>query len=562
VPDQPSRIRSWVTPGRIAFAIVGVASFALILYQGRGTTFSQDELFYYARAVLEPGSFASHPFGLEYLLAPSNGHLVVLGKLIYEGLFATAGRDYVVFRVVEALAVVACAGLFFELARTRVTELPALVLTILVLFLGAAWEALLWPFNVHTLLSLGAGLGAVMAIEANTRRGDIAACVLLVVSIAAIELGLAFLVGIAIQIGLRDRSARKAWIVVLPLFLYGVWWVWARRFEQSDITLSNLEHVPRSIIDSIGSTIGGLSGAFETGPAVVPQVLGIESWTSVVGIVAVALLLLRLASGRIPRTLWVFVAVALVYWGLIGLAARPPDSSRYMFVGAVLILLIVVDALRSPRISVALTVVAVGVVILSLPAQLEKLSDGRRLQVADATGWRTEFAMLDLARANVDPSYLPSADPRVAAAGPGGSFGVPAGLYFDGADRVGSLGLPLAEVRREPAPLRAVADATLTGALRLALSPGEPPPNPDRCRVIGGAGRPGRTRLGPGGAVVRARGEDVSLGLGRFLSTQPSVEVGQLAANTRQSLAIPTDSAPEPWWLFADGPVRACPLLP
>ncbi len=90
-------------PG-IALGALVVVSTALILYMNRGTTFWVDELFFFQNSKgLDPNT----------LLAPHNGQLVLVARLIYAGLFEAFGPDYTVFRIVAALGVAAvgCARL-------------------------------------------------------------------------------------------------------------------------------------------------------------------------------------------------------------------------------------------------------------------------------------------------------------------------------------------------------------------------------------------------------------------------------------------------------------------
>ena len=170
----------------ILLAVAMCVSATWLMIAGQGLTFSGDEIFYYARFVEDHGMVAPGG-GLEYFLAPHNGHLVVLGKLIYRGLFLTVGADYTVFRAVEVAGVLTCSGLFFVLARRRVGPWAALIPSVLLLFLGYAGESLLWPFNLHTILALAFGLGALLTLERNDRRGDLATSVLLVLSVATVE---------------------------------------------------------------------------------------------------------------------------------------------------------------------------------------------------------------------------------------------------------------------------------------------------------------------------------------------------------------------------------------
>ena len=47
------------------------------------------------------GATIAPSHGAEYFLAPSNGHLQVLGKLIYRAIFEVFGADYAVFRAFD-----------------------------------------------------------------------------------------------------------------------------------------------------------------------------------------------------------------------------------------------------------------------------------------------------------------------------------------------------------------------------------------------------------------------------------------------------------------------------
>ena len=47
------------------------------------------------------------------------------------------------------------------------------------LFLGTAWPDVLWPFQIGFLGSLAAGIGALLALDREDRRGDVIAAVLL-----------------------------------------------------------------------------------------------------------------------------------------------------------------------------------------------------------------------------------------------------------------------------------------------------------------------------------------------------------------------------------------------
>ena len=191
-------------------------SLGLILWFGRGSGFSSDDLYYYARLVNHGiGVDQYDDLSLTYLLAPHNNHLQIAGRLVYEGLFATVGPHYFWYRLIEAIGILLCVGLFFELARTRIGPWPALAPSILLLFYGYAWEALLWPFDLHTVYALAAGLAALLCLERETRWTAPAACILLTLSVAMIELGLAFVIAVAVLLATRRRWSRpcRRWCI-------------------------------------------------------------------------------------------------------------------------------------------------------------------------------------------------------------------------------------------------------------------------------------------------------------------------------------------------------------
>ena len=87
----------------------------------------------------------------------------------------------------------------------------------------------------------------------------------------------------------------------------------------------------------------------------------------------------------------------VVYWSFIALAGRPPDSSRYIFVGAALVILIAAEAMRAPDrplVAVALFVV----VAAALPTNIATLFDGRAYQVAEGEAAGAHYGIIELAR--------------------------------------------------------------------------------------------------------------------------------------------------------------------
>jgi hypothetical protein len=549
-----------------AFALAGLAvamaaSATLVLSLGSDLALNGDEVFYFAHFVIRDGVVAPL-HGVEYFFAPHNGHLVVGGRLIFELLFRVAGTDYLVFRLAEVIGIVVAVGVFFALVRRRAGAAIALAFSVSLLFLGFANETFLWPFNLHTVYSLALGLGALLALERGDRRGDVAACLLLTLSVATLEVGLAFAVGIALSVLFREDRVRRLWIFVVPIALYAVWWLWARRFGQLETELANVHLVPRTVFDGLASVAGSLTGLNPTGSGTPAGQTTVTSAGAVLAVAAVGALALKIRRGGVPTTLWVSLAIVLTYWAQIALGGREADTARYVLVGATMVLLVAADALRGLRLRPVAIAAVFVVVALALPANVAKLKDGRDAMLPEADANRAEYAMLDLARAHVDPAFVPTSDPRVQRAG--GAVFVPmaAGPYFEGEDRYGPLGFSLDRIREESPTVRDVADATLVAGLDLSPHTTEPPADPAACPSVTDATAKDAAffELALGGALLGSRGGEVKVGLSRFSAGRYDVPVGRLRAGEWATLRIPPDSAPDPWLAVVSGPVYVCPL--
>lgn len=566
LPGMARRALDRLHEPRVAWAVLGLAmllSAGLILHTAQGQSFAVDEVFYYGRVADYKGELVHYaPFSLEYLFAPFNGHLPVGGRFVYEVVFAVFGAQYTVFVLINIASLFACVALTFELARRRVGTIAALAPCIVLLFLGFASEQLLWPLDFNTAASLAAGLGAVLVLQREDRRGDILACLLLTLSIAMIELGLPFALGIAVWLLLQRRkeALRRAWIVLVPLALYAVWWIWARKFDQSETTAGNLHLIPETFMHAAAAVLGSLTG---TNPIQAGSYVTAVTWFGRALAVAVAIALLaRLWLNKLPRTIWVWLIVLGSYWLLLALAARPPEAGRYILVGAVLVVLIAVDAVRR-RVPDGVAVALLILALVALPANIAQLTEGRADDTLhhDPPVSQTEFAMLELARQHVDPDYVVTSDPRVAEVDGGLFIGIPAGAYLDAADHNGPFSYSLDEVREKDEGLRLIADAALVGALGVTVEPVQPPARGTECRSIAVAsGAESATfAVAAGKLLLRpASADPTGLWLARFADSPRSVGIDYLPNGHWSQLNIPADEAPDRWRVTVDQPVTVC----
>ena len=182
-----ARLVERIDPVRLVRPALGGALLltgALLFYITRHTTFWFDEWLW---VVHRRGN------SLSTYLDPYNEHLSLVPIAIYKLLFATAGiRDYVPYRVLVIAGHLGCCGLLFVYARRRVGAFLALVAAALILVLGPGWQNILWPFQIAWLMSLAAGVGALMLLERADRPGDLSALLLLLLAIASSSIGVPF----------------------------------------------------------------------------------------------------------------------------------------------------------------------------------------------------------------------------------------------------------------------------------------------------------------------------------------------------------------------------------
>src|SRR5882757_1254484 len=130
------RGRRALAPVSLLLAAAALAAAALLLTLGSRLTFLLDD---WEFLIYRPG-FTAHS-----ILSPHGEHISIAPILIYKFLLATFGMGSAVpFRIVSVGLFLVSAVLLFVYLTRRVGQWPALAATAVVLFLGAAWEDLLW----------------------------------------------------------------------------------------------------------------------------------------------------------------------------------------------------------------------------------------------------------------------------------------------------------------------------------------------------------------------------------------------------------------------------------
>ena len=491
-----------------------------------------------------------HGVAASTLFDPHNDHLVAGIVVFYKLFLATFGIGSLVpLHVGSTLVYALSAVLLFAYVRRRVGDWLALFAACLILFFGASAADILSPFQVGFSGAIAAGLGALLALDRDDSIGDLVACALLVASVAFGETGISFALGALVCVALAARPRRgRLYIGLVPLVLYGLWWLGWGHTAPSDLSLHNAATTPRYMLDAAGAALGALLGISSAGDQL-PDPVG-QQWPPFLLVAAIALGAWRLRRvGRVPPGLWVVLAVGISFWALAGLnsnAFRLPDNGRYLYPGGVFILLIASEVLSGVRLGTRGILTAAAVTAIAVGANLVFLSDSYKLFWKPGSELiRADLTALEVA-GPVNPSFVLT--PRLS---PAPFFTIDTRSYLSAVRAWGSPAYTEPELASAPEGAREEADRVFAAILGLALRPGGSPAGP--CRTVRASPDTWKeTEVGPGTVTLEApRGRGVKAALGRYADALP-VEAGTLQAG-RSSLTIPADRSSRPWRLGVEG---------
>jgi hypothetical protein len=555
---RPSR-----TPLDVHWAVLALAwlaAGALLVWLRRDVAYSVDEFDWMSRAGIE--SFRD-------LLTPTNGHLTLVPFLIFRASLNLFGTSPVPFTFIELLFLIAVSAGIYVFSKERIGPTLALAPAVAPLFLGAAWPMLM-PSMIGILWACPIAFG-LWALIAESRGGPFygaVACGLLLLAVASFTVGLSFAAACTVGILLKPDRWRRIWIVAIPIAAYGWWYVWARQFGGEAIDLSNLLLLPAYVVDAIAGAAFALAGRhLPYGPGTSLHLAGFSGHRLMLAVLFAAVevaaiawaLRWRLRSGRSLRTLWPLVAMAGVWWVSQDLVLGPfrsPVEFRYLFWGAVVVLLLAVELFHGLRPSRRVSAVVLGLVLVSIVANLPRFREGHHALAALTQESRADLAALDLAGKRADPGYVLNAE----ALTPQSAFVfLMTGPYLETVERFGSPAFSPSELRDQPEPIREAADATLVRALRLRLAPSSPP-TAGSCETIHPRAAAVSTALPPGGAILESpRRREVRLA--RFGSA-PSASLGRLAPGRPALLRIPPEVSSVRVAAAGTAPLTICTLSP
>jgi hypothetical protein len=547
----------------MALALAAVAAF--LVADGRGQTFWFDE---WAFLLDRQGN------GAATYLEPHNGHFSLVPIAVYKLLLELAGMArYWPYQLVVIAVHLICATLVYLYGERRVGGWLAAGVTVPLLFLGPAWQVIIWPFELAWVTSLAAGLGALMLLDRG-RRGDlVGASLLLCVSIASSGLGVAVLLGVAVDTALHSERRRRLWTLAPPAGLYVAWYL---AYGEPNFALHRIARVPGFVADALAASVSSLVGL---SGQTIPDVGASLEWGRPLAVVAVALLVWRLVSlggpsRRVAALLativgfWVLTAVSRAGVQVAGYALAPAYSSRYIYVGGFFLTLVAMELLRGVRVSRTAALVLVASLTMGVIAHAGAFRDANRYLRDAAAILTSNLGAIEMTRDLVAPEY--EAGPY-AAAGP---------FLALSADH-GSPARSPAQLAAASESAREGTDFALTQIHRVAATPpggarpGGPPPRVEQtsagsirskgsCTYLRATGYHAlgvttsvATTLPPAGLLVTARGGAVELAVRRFADQFPRRSLGVIRDGSTALLRIPADRDPRAWHLEVRPEARA-----
>jgi hypothetical protein len=540
--DAPAKARA-IDPatGRlwsIGLVVLLVGTAVTMFWLTRGLTFNLDE---WTVITQRRGP------GAPSLLEPHNEHLTLLFFAIFLPLLKIGGLDAFWLVMIPLVALQLGLGwLLFDIARRRVGAGVALGVAAFTLLSGFAYENFLIPGQAAQMLSIVAGVGAFALLDRPRTQGtDRGLAALMLVTLGSSGLGIPILLGVAVELALTKEGRERLWVVAAPFALYLLWYVayGTNRAGLEELSLSAL-WAWTAASHAAGAIIG--ERQIEPGQQMLVILLAILAYRA-----------FRVdAAGRIRLAALAIILVS--FYGLTAISRHdiaPPSSSRYLTVGVVFMLLMLVEAARGWKIRTWVPFVVLLLAWVSFgkaDGGSEALRDGRTLFLQRSDRVRASLGAVELlGRERVAPTFeiAPLAAPFLEA-----------GPWFATLDGLrGDPGYSVAQIRRAPADVRAFADDTLVRGGGLRLAPGGAVTATQRrapCAVLAGADVPPsgvRVEAGPTRPMtVRAR---------RFGNDWVQVGVLPIPAGRAIVLHPLADAAPGvPYAIRAQGAARICRL--
>lgn len=500
---------------------------------------------------------------LDSLFTPHNEHITVMQVLLQAAVLPLFGMSSETPEfVVLTLFLVAVAILLFVYIERRIGPWAALLATSIVLFLGPAWEVLLWPFEIGFVGSMLFGLAMLLALDRDDRRGDLIAAVCLLAALAFSSLGIPFIAAAAADILLKRRERgiwQRAAIFAVPILLFALWYLGWGSDAESHLSLRNVLASPRFVADLVAFGVAGMVGLGTSPYGGTPS----PDWGYPLAIGLLIALALRARKGPFPTAFWVVGAAAAANWLLTAFnqfPGRAPITSRYVYATAIFVFLLAANALIGVRWGRRALGAAAVATLIALSVNVVVLKDGANYFRDQSVITKADTAAIEIARDTVHRDF--QLGPEIA--GTPSLVNVYAGTYLEATDEYGSPAYTEEELIAAPLLGRRHADIVLSRALPLfeETFAGAPPasagPRCDAKRVVSPkSGIP----LSPGANRIELDpGPPAGLRLRRFATGEFPVPARELPGGSTMVLRVPADTSPQPWYLqvTAQQPFAVC----
>ena len=561
-PGATRTSRLDLSPSGAAFAGLLALGAILVLVQTRNLSFFGDDWDF----VLDRRGLSPH-----VLLTPHGPHLSLIPILTYKLLLQVFGSSYLPFRLLAALDLVLIAYVLGRVCRAKWGRWWGLAPVLLLVTLGQGGVTLLWSFQVGYALALAAGVIALLAVQRDETWADVLACGMLLLSLASASQGIGFTVGVAVMLVLRHGWRRRAWVVVVPAVLYGLWYLkYGHQYSETHLSLwkGSLTHVMQTLSATLGALVGLSQVTPQTGTLDitfgVPLALG-----------TVAAIAYAAWRGWRPRrlfwgaaTTFLVVVVATSLSNSNGL--RPPNDPRYLPPDAMLLLICLCAGAPRPRLARAGTIAACVVLAIVSATNAAQYDQQRTSLHGSDVISRAEIGATDILRGIVPPAFTPEQP-----GDPGVVVNVQAGPLFSAEDAFGPFGSTPATLLKQSEDTRQRADVVLRSGESLALSPAV---NPGVGKTTPPGVLSGQARTDRGCVILTSGSVDIRTPIGTFLITAPSsgpvtvmvgrfatgypIALGSVAPGTTAAVRVPADRAPQvPWRMSLGGPGgRVCAI--
>jgi hypothetical protein len=471
----------------------------LAMWAGRGVAFIGDEWAWL---------FGGLHVNADAILRDYNGHLIATTWGLYDALLATVGfAHYWIYRAAAVVLQLVIGWLVYLLARRRLDAWSAVAPAAIVALLGTGSDVFL-SVNIGILGATAACLGALVMLDRHAARADIAACLLLVIGLASFTSAVAFTAGVLAELLWHRDRWRRVWVPLLASLLYLGWRLhWGSTLVVPGVPPGDVFDVLRHGYEAAAGAFAGLGGVQLASPTLQAH----AGWVGPLAQVLLALAIVLLAgviirAGAISARLVNLIVAALVLWLLIAVgrgSLGDPYASRYVYQGAVILVLIAVEAAAEVRVRTRALrrLVAIGVVVAAALNIGWMFVWARHLR-QESTVALAQLAALDIARGSATPEFRPSTQFALSP--------VTAGSYFKLERKFGrSPAFTTRQLRAAPEPAREAADAVLVRSLGV--------------KFVHGAAY----ESGPAPTVERAAGARVDTA-GSCVILTPSVALGSI----------------------------------